>query len=170
MRANTLIIMGVSVLIFSSCQEKEKPLENNLLGEWTIDGSSTEIFLNGEVNSLTEIGTKLFDLNEASAQAYMEDYLQNQILGPLMLTDASVFFAEDILTVKKGQSQRKSSWQLLNEKTILKLSSLENNSEFLFNISFIPNQQIDLSWEWEIENINNPTNVNNLEIKLKLTK
>ena len=162
--------MGLACLSFFSCQEKEEPAEINILGEWKIDGINTVVLLNGEGKSIKEMGMEIYGLNEQTAKIHMEEYLQNQILGPLSLTDADVSFDPDLLTVRLGQEQRKSYWQLLNDKTVLKLVSMEDDFQYLFNCKFNSNQEIDLSWEWQIQELDDPTNVNKLELRLKLLR
>lgn len=163
--------MGIAWLSLYSCQEKEKPVVMDILGEWKIDGGSTEVLLNGEVKTLAEMGIEVFGLEEESAKTYVEEYLQNQILGPLSLTDAEVSFTQNLVTVKQGGDQRQSDWQLLNDKTVLKLNSLEENQvAYLFNFQFIPSQQIDLSWDWQIQDLEDATIIYDLGLKLRLIK
>ena len=163
--------MGLAWLSLFSCQEKEKLVGMDILGEWKIDGRSTEVLLNGDVKTLAEMGIEVFGLEEEAAKIYVEKYLQNQILGPLNLADAEVSFSQDLMTVNQGGDQRQSLWQLLNDKTVLKLNSLEENQvAYLFNFQFIPSQQIDLSWDWQIQDLENATVVYDLGLKLRLIK
>lgn len=163
--------MGLAWLSLCSCQEKEEPVVMDILGEWKIDGRSTEVLLNGEVKTLAAMGIEVFGLEEESAKTYVEEYLQNQILGPLSLTDAEVSITQTLITVKQGGDQRQSDWQLLNDKTVLKLNSLEENQvAYLFNFQFNPSQQINLSWDWQVQHLADPTKVYDLELKLRLIK
>jgi hypothetical protein len=117
------------------------------------------------------LGIEVFGLDEESAKTYAEEYLQNQILGPLSLKDAEVSFTQTLMTVKQGGDQRQSDWQLLNDETVLKLNSLEKNQvAYLFNFQFIPNQQIDLSWDWQIQDLEGANIVYDLGLKLRLIK
>ena len=163
--------MGLAWLSLFSCQEKEKPLGMDILGEWKIDGSSTEVLLNGEVKTLAAMGIEVFGLDGESAKTFAEEYLQNQILGPLSLADAEVSFSHDLITVNQGEDQRQSFWQLLNDKTVLKLNSLEESQvAYLFNFQFNQGQQINLSWDWQVQHLNDPTKVHDLQLKLRLIK
>ncbi len=163
--------MGLAWLSLFSCQEKEKLVGMEILGEWKIDGRSTEVLLNGEIKTLAELGIEVFGLEEESAKTYVEEYLQNQILGPLSLTDAEVSFTQTLMTVKQGGDQKQSDWQLLNDKTLLKLNSLEENQvAYLFNFRINASQQINLSWDWQVQHLNDPTKVHDLELKLRLIK
>jgi len=171
MRQLKLLFLGLAWLSFFSCQEKEKSVGMEILGEWKIDGRSTEVLLNGEVKTLAAMGIEVFGLEEESAETYFKEYLQNQILGPLSLTDAEISFTQTLMTVKQGTDQRQSVWQLLNDKTVLKLNSFEGNQlDYLFNFQYNPGQQIDLSWDWQIQNLENASIVYDLGLKLKLIK
>jgi sugar-specific transcriptional regulator TrmB len=166
-----MLFMGIAWLSLFSCQETEKPVGMDILGEWKIDGRSTEVLLNGEVKTLAEMGKEVFGLEEESAKTYVEEYLQNQILGPLSLEDAEVSFSKDLMTVNQGGNQRQSIWQLLNEKTVLKLNSLEENQvSYFFNFNNNSVQQINLSWGWQVQHLSDPTKVHDLELKLRLIK
>jgi hypothetical protein len=166
-----MLFMGIAWLSLFSCQETEKPVGMDILGEWKIDGRSTEVLLNGEIKTLDELGMEVFGLDEESAKTYAEEYLQNQILGPLSLRDAEVSFTQTLMTVKQGGDQRQSDWQLLNDKTVLKLNTLEENQlAYLFNFQFNTSQQINLSWDWQVQHIDDPIKVHDLGLKLRLIK
>jgi hypothetical protein len=166
-----MLFMGIAWLSLFSCQETEKPVGMDILGEWKIDGRSTEVLLNGEIKTLDELGIEVFGLDEESAKTYAEGYLQNQILGPLSLRDAEVSFTQTLMTVKQGGDQRQSDWQLLNDKTVLKLNTLgENQLAYLFNFQFNTSQQINLSWDWQLQHIDDPIKVHDLGLKLRLIK
>lgn len=163
--------MGLAWLSLFSCQEKEKPVGMDILGEWKVDGKSTEVLLNGKVKTLAAMGIEVFGINEESAKIYVEDYLQNQILGPLSLTDAEVSFSHDLITVNQGNEQKQSFWQLLNDNTVLKLNSLEENQvSYFFNFNHNSVQQINLSWDWQVQHLDDPTKVHDLALKLRLIK
>ncbi len=163
--------MGVAWLSLFSCQETEKPVGMDILGEWKIDGRSTEVLLNGEVKTLAELSIEVFGLDEETSTTYVEEYLQNQILGPLSLTDAEVSFTQTLMTVKQGGDQKQSDWQLLNDKTVLKLNSLEENQvSYFFNFNHNAEQQINLSWDWQVQHLADPTKVYDLGLKLRLIK
>jgi hypothetical protein len=166
-----MLFMGIAWLSLFSCEETEKPVGMDILGEWKIDGRSTEVLLNGEVKTLAEMGAEVFGLEEESAKTYMEEYLQNQILGPLSLADADVSFSKDLMTVNQGGDQRQSLWQLLNDKTVLKLNSLEENQvSYFFNFNYNSVQQINLSWNWQVQDLGDPTKVHDLTLNLRLIK
>ncbi|WP_194777992.1 hypothetical protein [Pararhodonellum marinum] len=171
MRPVILLFMGLAWLSLCSCQENEEPVVMDILGDWKIDGRSTEVLLNGEVKTLAAMGIEVFGLEEESAKTYVEEYLQNQILGPLSLSDADVSFSQDLITVKQGGDQRQSVWQLLNDKTVLKLNSLEENQvSYFFNFNHNSVQQINLSWDWQVQHLADPTKVHDLALTLKLIK
>jgi hypothetical protein len=60
MRLVIMLFMGVAWLSLFSCQETEKPVGMDILGEWKIDGRSTEVLLNGEIKTLARIGYRSF--------------------------------------------------------------------------------------------------------------
>lgn len=145
----TLATLGIFA---SSCQEQEdvQPFNHPIVGEWE---TSFQLYLEGVEKTPTEFGKEVFNLNEPDARTHMEDYLQNQVLGPINLSGGKIRFDENNSLRSIGSEDTlEGIWSLFNSDSVLRLE-VENLplDQYNFDILTLSANKLELKYEATME-------------------
>jgi hypothetical protein len=166
----TLATLGIFA---SSCQEQEdvQPFIHPIIGEW--ETTSIQLYSEGIEKAPTDFAIEVFSLSEVDALKYIEDYLQNQVLGPINLSGGKIQFDENNSLRSIGSEDTlEGIWSLFNSGSVLRLE-VENLplNQYNFDIISLSTNKLELKHEATIEIIKDGGNeVVNYEVLIKLIK
>lgn len=173
MKNLTLKLMSLALFtaIFYSCQENEQPFVHPIIGEWESDAGQPfiQLYLEGVEKTPSEFGMEVFQLNETDARIFMEEYLQNQVLGPINLGSGKIVF-DGNNSFRTSGSQ--GIWSLFNSDTRLRLKA-ENLplDQYDFDILTLSANKLELKFDATFELIEEGANeVYNFMVLINLTK
>ena len=173
-----LFMLGAMVtfgLLLSNCQENEQPITNPIIGEWESPSGQPfiQLYLEGNEKSPTEFGMEVFQLNETDARIFMENYLQNQVLGPINLSGGKILIdGNSSFRTLGSEDSLEGVWSLFNSDSRLRLKA-ENLplDQYDFDILTLNSKELELKFDAYFELIGEGENaVHNFKVLIKLIK
>ncbi len=119
------MIISVLALGFTACNDDDAPAANPLVGSWNVTNNMTiTLSLNGEPVSYTVFGNTVFGLSEEESEAYVTEWLQNQVLGPIQANARIEFRADNQFVVgTPGMQSSQGTFQVMNDGAVLRLTA-----------------------------------------------
>jgi hypothetical protein len=173
---NLMLLGTAAASCLSSCQEKEEPISQHpIVGEWKApdSGSYVQLFLEGDEKTPTTFGMEVFQLNESSAGEYVENYLQNQILGPIDLQEGNLLLTENnTFTSRLANEALEGIWLLYNSESRLRLQAEGLPIDrYGFELIALSQSEMRLKFTGQLEFIAESGNrVHNYEVIIRLIK
>jgi hypothetical protein len=170
-----LLSLAVMTGCFYSCQENELPTIHPIIGEWESNEPEgfVQLYLEGNEKTPTEFGMEVFDLNESDARIYMENYLQNQVLGPISLSGGKIHFEENnTFKMDVTESSLEGIWYFFNSDSRLRLKT-DNLplDQYDFDVVKLTTNELQLKFEAYFELIQEGENiVHNFMVLINMKK
>lgn len=167
--------LALVTAILYSCQENEQPFIHPIIGEWEFATGQPfiQLYLEGVEKTPTEFGMEVFQLNETDARIFMEEYLQNQVLGPINLSGGKLMLDRNNSFKTMGpEDSLEGVWSLFNSDSRLRLKA-ENLplDQYDFDILTLSANKLELKFDATFELVEEGANeVYNFMVLINLTK
>ena len=170
-KANFLIVMSLSILLFTSCETDEgEKVQSDLIGTWTIDESTVDMTIGGV--SLVTFLMNTYQASEAEAKAFADIIMaefESEISGTI------TFNGDNTYQAKMGDEVENGTWSVSSDGNTLTITGVDDDgttySDDLIIVS-VSSSMLVVSPPAETEDIDlddDGVNETTMQIALELT-